>query len=194
MPPKVKVTKESILHAAVELVREGGEHSLNARAIAARLGCSTQPVFSNYATMEELQAATVAAAYQRYLDFLQAEAEQGKYPRYKAFGMAYIGFAKAEPRLFKLLFMRDRTGEDLSLPPDFEESVGMIMQTNDVTREKAMLMHLELWACVHGLGVMAATSFLSLEWDLISQMLSDVYQGIRSRNAGKEDSYERHQD
>ena len=90
MPPKVKVTKDDIVKTAIELVREHGEEALGARAIAARIGCSTQPVFSNFATMEELRRAVIAAAYDIYLDFLRREAEGGKYPQYKAFGMAYL--------------------------------------------------------------------------------------------------------
>ena len=55
MPPKVKITKNDIIKTALELVRESGAQSLNARAVAGKLACSTQPVFSNFATMEELQ-------------------------------------------------------------------------------------------------------------------------------------------
>ena len=55
MPPKVKITKEDIIKTAVELVRSNGAEALNARAVAAELNCSTQPVFSNFATMDELQ-------------------------------------------------------------------------------------------------------------------------------------------
>ncbi len=186
MPPKVKITKEDIIKTAVELVRANGERSINARAIAAALNCSTQPVFSNFATMDKLQEAVIVAAYDRYLGFLKSEVESGRYPPYKAFGMAYIRFAKEEKELFKRLFMRDRTGEDLSPSPDFEESVQMIMKANGVTAEKARLMHLEMWSCVHGIGVMIATSFLPLEWEMISDMLTDVYQGIRVRHLSEE--------
>ena len=186
MPPKVKITKEEILSTALQLLRKNGEEGINARNIAASLGCSTQPVFSNFATMEELQQAVIVAAYEHYMSYLIKEAESDKYPKYKSFGMAYIRFAKEEKELFKLLFMRDRTGEDMSLSPDFEESVQMIMNANGVSREKATLMHLEMWACVHGIGTMLATSFLTLEWELISEMLSDVYQGIRLRHLSEE--------
>ena len=185
MPPKVKVTKEEIVETALALVRANGASALNARNIAAALRCSTQPIFSNFAIMEDLRQAVVLAAYGLYLGFIQREVESEQYPRYKAYGMAYIRFAKEERELFKLLFMRDRTGEDLSPPSDFEESVQMIMHANGVTKETAMLMHLELWSCVHGIGTMLATSFLPLEWDTISDMLSDVYQGIRARHATK---------
>ena len=53
MPPKVKITKEDIINAAIEIVKANGEEAINARNIAATLGCSTQPVFSNFASMEE---------------------------------------------------------------------------------------------------------------------------------------------
>ena len=186
MPPKVKITKEEIIKAALELVRVSGEQAINARAVAAALNCSTQPVFSNYATMEKLREAVIAESYGRYLAFLNAEAESGEYPRYKAFGMAYVRFAKEEKELFKLLFMRDRTDEDLSPSPDFEESAEIIAKANGVSLETARLMHLEIWTCVHGIGVLIATSFLPLEWDLISRMLTDVYQGIRARHIPEE--------
>ncbi len=186
MPPRVKITKGDIINTAVELVRANGEQSINARAIAAALNCSTQPVFSNFASMDKLKEAVIAAAYDHYLGFLKNEVENGEYPRYKAFGMAYIRFAKEEKELFKRLFMRDRTGEDLSPSIDFEESVQMIMKANSVTAEKARIMHLEMWFCVHGIGVMIATSFLPLERDVISDMLTDVYQGIRTRHLSEE--------
>ena len=183
MPPKVKITKEEIIKTAVELVRACGESAINARAIATSLGCSTQPIFSNFETMDELREAVILAAYNRYLEFIKSEVESGKYPQYKAFGMAYVRFANDERELFRLLFMRDRTGEDSTVnSPDFEESVQIIMKATGLTQEKARLMHLEMWACVHGIGTMLATSFLSLEWELISGMLSDVYQGIRARH------------
>ena len=188
MPPKVRITKKNIIETALDLCRRNGASSVNARSIAEALGCSTQPIFSNFATMDALQNALLVAAYEHYLGFLQGEAQSGKYPQYKSFGMAYIRFAKEEKELFKLLFMRDRTGEDLSSSLDFEESVQMIMKANGVTEETARLMHLEMWSCVHGIGTMLATSFLSLDWELISDMLTDVYQGIRARHVPKENN------
>jgi len=186
MPPKVRIIKEEIIKTALELLRKNGESAINARSIAAELDCSTQPIFSNFETMEDLRDAVIASAYQMYLEFLKREVEREKYPKYKALGMAYIRFAKEEKELFKLLFMRDRTEEDTSPTMDFEEAVQMMMEAGGVTRETAMLMHLELWTCVHGIGTMFATSFLQLEWELISDMVSDVYHGIRARHLSEE--------
>ena len=187
MPPKVKITKTDIIETALSLCREHGEEAINARSVAVALDCSTQPIFTNFATMEELKASVLDSAYEHYLSFLQKEAESGQYPKYKSFGMAYIRFAQDEKELFKLLFMRDRTDEELAFSPDFDESVKMIMNANNVSEETASLMHLEMWTCVHGIGTMLATSFLSLNRELISDMLSDVYQGLRARHLTKED-------
>ena len=90
-------------------------------------------------------------------------------------------YTQEEKELFKLLFMRDRTGEDLSPSPDFERSACIISNTFGVSMEIARFIHLEVWACVHGLGTMIATNFLPLELELISTMVSDVYQGIRAK-------------
>ena len=182
MAPKIKVTKKDIIETTLNLIRKDGEGAINARSIAASLGCSTQPVFSNFSTMEELRESAIVAAYEIYTDFIKREVESGRYPQYKSFGMAYVHFAEEEKELFKLLFMRDRTGEAMTVSPDFEESVQMIIKANGVTRDVAKLMHMEMWTCVHGIGAILATSFLPLERELISNMLSDVYQGIRARH------------
>ena len=186
MPPKIKITKEEIVKTAVQLVREGGAVVLNARGIAAALNCSTQPIFSNFTTMNELNEAVLNAVFGIYLDFLEKESRDGKYPRYKAFGMAYIRFAKEESHLFKLLFMRDREGGEFLPTSDFEQSVSMIVERTGLSEERAGLMHLEMWTAVHGIATMLATSFISFDWELISDMLTDIYQGICLRHLAEE--------
>lgn len=182
MPPKIRIAKEDIIKTSVDLVRANGASSINARAIASALECSTQPLFSNFKSMEDLEESIILSAYELYRQFIKSEIESKKYPTYKAYGMAYIRFAKEEKELFKLLFMRDRTGEDMSLSPDFEESVKIITEQTGISYEKATLMHFEMWSCVHGIATMIATSFLELDWDIISNMTSDVYQGIRAKH------------
>lgn len=185
MPPKVKITKEDIINAGIEIIRKGGEVSINARSIASYLNCSTQPIFSNFTSMEELQNEIIMCAHKIYLSFLESEAKSGKYPQYKAFGMAYIRFAKEETNLFKMLFMCDRKGQVLPTTSDFEKSVEIIMEANRVSHETATLMHLEIWTFVHGIASMIATSFLELDMELISKMMTDAYQGIRKHHVGE---------
>lgn len=182
MPPKVRVTKEKIIAAAVEIVRKSGAQAINARTLAAALGCSTQPVFSNFESMEMLKLAVVERADALCRDYIQRELERGEYPAYKASGMAYIRFAKEEKELFKLLYMRDRTDEPIS--PEMEISGQMepiVQQATGLKEPEMKLFHLKMWACVHGIATMFATGFLDLEWTLVSDMLTDFYQGMRKQ-------------
>lgn len=187
MPPKAKVTKRDIVNAAVDLVRESGAAALNARAAASRLDISTQPIFSHYSTMDELRADVIAAANGLYQEYLRREMASGDYPDYKASGMAYIRFAKEEKELFKLLFMRDRTGESVGQEADeIRPIIEIVKKNTGMSEEKAFLFHLEMWIYVHGIATMLATSYLEWDWELISRMLTDAYFGLRARYCGKD--------
>ena len=182
MPPKVKVTKEDIINAAVDIVRKSGAQAINARTIAAVLNCSTQPVFSNFATMDELRLAVVEKADIMCQAYMRREVESGAFPAYKANGMAYIRFAKEEKELFKLLYMRDRSGE--SIPETTEQTDKMESIVHNNTGRggvEAKLFHFEMWAYVHGIATMFATGYLDLDWELVSKMLTDSYQGLRKQ-------------
>ncbi len=183
MPPKVKVTKADIINASVNMVREKGVDALNARALAMCIGCSTQPIFSNFASMEELKEEMIQVASDVYQRFLREDMLSDRYPMYKASGMAYIRFAKEEKELFKLLFMRDRSKEQIS--GDFDDStkeiISLIQKNIGFSYEKAKLFHLEMWIYVHGIATMLATSYLPLEWDDISRIVTDAYEGMKER-------------
>lgn len=183
MPPKVKITKEDIINAAVDIVRKSGAQALNARTVAAALECSTQPVFSNFATMDELRLAVVARADSLCQAYTKREMETEAYPDYKASGMAYIRFAKEEKELFKLLYMRDRTEENVPQGSELTDEMADIVHTHTgLDGVDAQLFHLEMWAYVHGIATMFATDFLDLDWELVSRMLTDAYQGLRKRH------------
>ena len=182
MPPKVRITKEEIIQTAIQLVREGGESAVNARAIASALNCSTQPIFSNFATMEELKYAVIEEAELLCGDYVAAEIEQGKYPSYKSSGIAYSRCAKEEQELFKLLYMRDRSSEDTSQESDFNKQILNIAKDNTGLEEfNSKFFHLEMWAFVHGIATMFATGYLDLDWEIVSKMLTDAYQGLRKQ-------------
>ncbi len=182
MPPKVKITKEDIILAAVDIVRNSGVESINARNIAAVLCCSTQPVFSNFKAMDELKFAVAKSATELYNAYLKNEVAKGVYPEYKASGIAYIRFAKEEKELFKLLFMCDRA--DPTIPKDtesFSDMAKMVQSKMGLKNESATLFHLEMWSFVHGIATMFATSFLDLDWELVSKMLTDCYLGLKKQ-------------
>lgn len=184
MPPRIKVTKQDIISAAADVVRRSGERALNARNIAAQLGISTQPVFSNYSSMDELRKELLAYANELYGEYIQKIIDSRKYPPYKSAGIAYIFFAHEEKQLFKFLFMRDRNGkDDASDTADgyFDQMTELIQKNTGLTLEQARRFHLEMWIYVHGIATMTATSYLELDMDTVSDTLTDIYQGLMFR-------------
>ena len=55
--PKQKITREMVVGAAFQLAREGGMERVLVKDIAARLGCSVQPIYSCFRNMGELRRA-----------------------------------------------------------------------------------------------------------------------------------------
>ena len=192
MPRKTVIHKEDIINAAVEIVRADGYENLNARAIARRLGCSTQPLFSNFSNMEDLTGSVIRRSLEIYNDFVAREfTKPHDYPPYKTNGMAYIRFALEEKNHFKLLYMRDRTNDPEPVEQStFSDVLPLIMKATGLDREQASLFHFEIWAAVHGIAVMVASSYYNADMDLISLTLTDVYQGLLHRFRQKEGSDE----
>ena len=60
MPAVRKVSKEQIIDAAVDVLRDDGFSAINARSVAKKLGCSTQPIYFSFKNMDELKAAVLA--------------------------------------------------------------------------------------------------------------------------------------
>jgi len=53
--------------------------------------------------------------------------------------------------------------------------------------ENAKRYHLQMWIYVHGIATMLATSYLPLEWDDISALITDVYEGMKKQYVKEEE-------
>ena len=179
-----RISPKDILDAALALVRRSGASALCARDLARELGCSTQPIFSNFASMEEVRSATLTAAYAYYGTFVEKAIAEGNYPAYKASGLAYIRFATEEKELFRWLYMRDSSTEP-STDADglFSESVERIMAATGFDQDTAARIHVEMWAFVHGFAAMQATGFYRWDLNVVSSMATDVYTAIVAKFA-----------
>ena len=138
MPPKVRFTREEIIRAALDITRESGPEALTARSLAARLDCSAKPIFGLFRSMDEVQQEVLKAGYQFYGEAIARAMESGEYPPYKASGMAYIDFARREKHLFRLLFMRNRSQEEVTrqLGDDAEPLLDLIQRAAGLSRER----------------------------------------------------------
>lgn len=179
MPPKPKFTKEEVVSAALEIVREQGAEALTARELGARLGSSARPIFTLFGSMEEVKAGVLHRGYALFMEYRRRELETGKYPAYKAIGMAYIRMAAEEKKLFQLLFMRDRSGEErMDHDPGVME---VVEQQTGLSGHRAAVFQTEMWVAVHGIATMLATSYLEWDFEQISRMITDLYEGLKGR-------------
>lgn len=103
MPAKAKVTKEMIIDVAFEIARESGAENINARTVAERLHCSTQPVMYHFSTIDELKKTAYARADQYHSEYLMQIEPNGS-GAILGIGWNYIRFGIEEPQLFRFLF------------------------------------------------------------------------------------------
>ncbi len=186
MPPKYKFTREEIIRSALDIVRGGGMSALTARSLASSLGSSAKPIFGLFENMKEVEREVLASANAIYNSYIEEGMSSGKYPPYKASGIAYIEFAKNEAELFKLLFMRDRRGEELNEGREALKPIIEIISENlGLSEEEAFLFHMKQWIYVHGIATMLATSYLDWDTEFISKSVSDVYFGLKERLKNK---------
>ncbi len=176
MPPKPRITKEQIELAALEAVRENGLEGLNARALAKALDCSTQPIFSNFTSMEEIEKAVESRARALYEERI-ARGMAELTPKYMGSGLAYISFARDEKQLFRLLFMCDRRG-DYAPRENLDEVISALRQKTGLSREEAYERHLMMWVFVHGIAVMVNTGYLDWTEEQTRAMLEKEFEGM----------------
>lgn len=180
MARKLMFTKDDILNAALDITRESGFNAVTARAIGAKLGTSYRPICSFFKNMKDVQQGVIDRANELYQSYLKEDMSSGKYPPYKASGMAYIRFATEEKELFKLLFMRDRTEEEKNkVFAETEILVELICKQVNISKENAKLFYLEMWTYVHGIATMIATGFFDWNEELCSKTLTDTYRGLK---------------
>lgn len=106
MPPKQKITREMLLQIAMEIVEKDGIDAVTARSVAKAANCSIQPVFSQFATMEELKQATYDYVCQACMkEVLQYEQEPDFFPRVSSW---MIDVATSRPHLYQLIYLSNR--------------------------------------------------------------------------------------
>lgn len=181
MPPKIKTTKEDIVNTAIELIRKQGWDYMNARNLANMLGCSTQPIFRVFSTMDELKKEVYKKAEEIYNQQM-LEAMQKPDNPFLSMGLAYIEFSKKEKNLFKLIFMSDfittNSIMDMVEGEDNNEVIVMLSLLTNLTEDKAKQFFVEIWLVTHGIASMFATNSCNFSDNEIRRILSDSYTGF----------------
>lgn len=161
MPPIIRFTREAVLNATYQLVRREGIDALNARAVARKLGGSTQPIFRLFQNMDDLTEAVRNLAADVFRDSMLKKMEQSDNP-FLTMGMHYISYAVEEPELFKLLFMCDRLSNGWYTRETRAYSIiyDVIAKGLNISLEQAEAVYSRVWVYTHGLAVSIATKYI----------------------------------
>ena len=182
MPPKPKFTREEIVAAAFELVREQGSAALTARELGARLGCSARPIFTVFSDMAEVRDAAREQAQECFRAYM-AVAEDFD-PAYKMRGMQWVRFAQEQPKLFQLLFMQgEGTAPDLDAAVrasafDSERDLAIIRRDYHANAAQAEHLFRQMWIYTYGLCVLCATGICSFTDAELAVNLGEIFRGM----------------
>lgn len=192
MPPKAKITKDMVVGAAVEVAREKGAESINARSVAARLSCSTQPVLYHFATIEELKRAAYSRADRMHTEYLMRFS--GRADPLLEIGLNYIRFAIEEPRLFRFLFQSGYAKEKSIMEMiDSEELTPVLAAMRegigaDAERTRSVFLTVALFT--HGYASIIANNALEFDEALIAEHLERAFTGAVLA-VNQEENYEK---
>ena len=178
MPPSVRFSREAVLNAGYQLIRREGPAALNARSVAKELGGSTQPIFRLFTNMDDLKASVIEQALQDWKNKLRMRMQDSAFP-YLSIGMSYLIFARDEPELFKLLFMRDRVSDGSCTDYNVDFGIPLIEHAVGVDVSTARQLYERNWLYCHGLAVAIATKYIPCisECDM-RQLLVESLQGV----------------
>ncbi|BBH24172.1 TetR family transcriptional regulator [Paenibacillus baekrokdamisoli] len=183
MPPKAEITKEKVLDAAFEMVREQGLEVLTARSIAQRLKCSTQPIYSMYGSMEEVNE----DVFNRAVDFALTSMKQYENEKNAPAMNLAIGcllFARNEKQLFRALYLSDYSSHYLKRNKDklndeiYAAFLKLDNRLSTIAESKVQKMFLKLTAYWLGIGTMINTNMLELDINEAIEMLAEMYQAL----------------
>ncbi|MBQ1705589.1 MAG: TetR/AcrR family transcriptional regulator [Clostridia bacterium] len=179
MPPKTRITKDMIINAAIEIAKQSGYESINARTVSEQLHCSTQPVMYHFSTIDALKRAAYAQ-----IDHLHSKYIMAMLPEQDpilAIGLNYIRFAVEEPQLFRFLFQSGYAAEHSLLEMiDSEELIPILAAMQEGTglsAEKTKQIFLTVALFAHGYASIIANNGLEYDEKLIAEHLERAWNG-----------------
>lgn len=178
MGRKITVTTEQIIQAAFELAGKEGFDGLTARKLALHLGCSTQPIFRAYRTMEELYDVVYEMIVRDFSSFYRAFEKTVDTP-FVDLGLAYISYAKQKPQFFGILFLKEkRCNKGLYELLNGSEGnlVKEINKASALGAKNPSDLFMKMWIFIHGAACMVITGDYDLTDFQTRVLLEDNYK------------------
>lgn len=182
MPPKPKFTREQIVAAALALVSEKGMDALTARELGKRLGCSAQPIFTVFHSMEDVQDAVREAALGRFESY--ADRVPANLPAYMRLATQMVLFAREEPRLYLLRFLPEN--RDGAVYGNMYSRMGIMVRhcLDDLQKDYSLSLQdahtvfRHMWTYIFGVGTLCSTGAYDISADSFLENLERDFQSL----------------
>lgn len=176
MARTVSVTKQNLMDAAFSLTSREGIESLTARKLAVEAGCSTQPIFRVYKSMDELCEEVFVMAAEAFGEYCYNYPDSSSVP-FVNLGMAYISFAQQNKQLFRMLFISEkRYGRSL-----YELLNGnrgfvkeQILYAAKLGCKNPEDLFMKMWMFIHGSACMSLTDDYDLDKAATQTLLEET--------------------
>ncbi len=184
MPPKAKFTREEIIEAAMQIVREEGMEAVTSREIGRRLQSSACPIFTVFRNMDEVNTALLAAIRSLYREYIREGLAQKL--AFQGVGTAYIKFARNEPKFFRLLFMTEPEnptdiGHILSvIDENYAEILRSVKDPYRLATKEADRLYQHLWVYTHGIATLCATKVCTFTDEEIQERMKEIFISLRN--------------
>ncbi len=156
---KIKYSREDVIKATYDLMKQEGVKSISARKIAKRLRSSTAPIYAHFTTLEMLKEEIIEKAKSSFLGYINEEYTENALLNV---AMGIVIFAREEKELFKPVFLMDDNFKDL-----FDITINQIVtkakedeRFNNISHQKINDTVVKIWYYVHGYATLVSTEFL----------------------------------
>ena len=192
MPPKTRITKDMIVNAAVEVAKQSGYENINARTVAERLHCSTQPVMYHFSTIDAMKRAAYAQVDHLHSAYMMAVSPDQD--PVLGIGLNYIRFAVEEPQLFRFLFQSGYAQEHSLLEMiDSEELIPVLAAMQEgagLSMEKTKQVFLTVALFAHGYASIIVNNGLEYNEKLVAEHLERAWKGAFLAATQEENEHE----
>lgn len=176
MSRRPSTSKEEMIEAAFRLVRKDGLDALTVRSLAARIGCSTQPIMYRFPNLAELKELVYKKADEYHTAYLLANDDL------LGIGLRYIEFAAKETNLFRLLFQSGHfDGANLTGMLEAPEVAQIVEATSSelgLPQDAALCAFEALYVAVHGYASLIANNAIAYDPTAIKKTLTAIAEGL----------------
>ena len=180
MARTISFTKEQILMKTKEFISQKGIEQLNTRDLSKFIGCSTQPLFRTFNSMDNFKIELKKYLHDYYNEFITKIVDKEDY--LFTISCGYALFAYKESNIFKALFMSDlagtRTIKEVLNSPQNIATIKSIPKRYGLTKTQAEKLYITVRFYTHGLSCQIACKSITIDEKEIKVLINNIIEKL----------------